>query len=310
MNVGLVAVQVAMELEDYTEARFGALVDGCARDAAAALGEVDGALLVFPEHLGFLLPVVSRNFEAARASNSFRELVENLAGTDPVDQRRLWCEHAPETLEFYESTFSAIARLHGVHVVAGSITTPIIDRSPHLAGQMVLSEGTLFNVSPLFGPTGRCLSHTAKVRIPPGEDQLISAAAIADLVPTATAIGSVGTALCFDGYHERPLERLDAGGAEIVAQPTHFPGPEIRYDGTGAMIPAHEDFGRLIQGRENIRVGVSAALVGQPFPDRRAEGKSHIVSNRGQTDATWEHVPVAEATDTMTSTVVAATVEL
>lgn len=272
-TIGLVAVQMAMDLDDYTEPRFQAAVTRCAKDATAALDDVDGALLVFPEHLGFLLPVVAFHHEAAIAARSFRGLIDELAGSSPVEQRRLWTEHAREALDLYESTFSTVARTHGVYIVAGSITTPIIDRSPHRADQ-VLSGETLLNLSPLFAPSGRCLSHTAKIRIPPGEDRLVSPGRLEELVPTHTSIGSIGTVLCFDGYHERPIERLDAQGAQIIAQPTHFPDPEIRYDGSGTVIPAHEDFGRLIQGRESIGVGVSASLVGAPFLTGGLKGRA------------------------------------
>lgn len=66
-------------------------------------------------------------------------------------------------------------------------------------------------------------------------------------------------ALCFDGSHHRPLEQLDALDTTIVAQPIHFADPRIRDDGTGSFVPAHEDFGRLLQGRENVRFGVCGA---------------------------------------------------
>jgi hypothetical protein len=92
-------------------------------------------------------------------------------------------------------------------------------------------------------------------------------------------------------------------------EPTHFPGPGIRYDGTGSLVPAHEDFGRLIQGRENIRIGVSAALVGEAFADRRAEGKSHVVVNRGHTEADWRDIVLAEADDPFSAAIVSATFE-
>ncbi|MET0159462.1 MAG: nitrilase-related carbon-nitrogen hydrolase, partial [Acidimicrobiales bacterium] len=298
-TVGLVAVQMAMDLDDYTESGFQAAVSRSAEDAMASLDPIDGALLVFPEHLGFLLPVVAFHRDEARAAWSFQELIEALSGGDPMERRQLWIANAADAFELYESTFCTVARTHGVYVVAGSITTPILDRSPHRDGGVLVSETTLMNVSPLVGPSGRCLSHTTKVRIPPGEDKLVTPGRLDDLAPTTTSIGSIGTALCFDGYHERPIERLDAQGAQIVAQPTHFPGPEIRYDGTGTMVPAYEDFGRLIQGRENIRVGVSAALVGEPFRDRRAEGKSHIILNAGDVDADWADIVVAEASEPM-----------
>lgn len=310
-TIGLIAVQMAMDLDDYTESGFQAATDRYARAASDSLGnDVDAALLVFPEHLGFLLPVVSLHRDAARAARSFNELITHLAGSEPDEQRRLWTDHARETLDLYEASFSSIARTHGVYVVGGSVTTPILDRSPHQPGEVMQDDDALYNVSPLFGPSGRCLSHTVKVRIPPGEDRVVHAGSLDALVPVKTAIGSIGTAICFDGYHERVIERFDAHGAQILAQPTHFPGPEIRYDGTGTIVPEHEDFGRLIQGRENIRVGVSAALIGEPFADRRAEGRSHIVINEGRWGADWADIVVAQAANPLASDILSVAVEL
>lgn len=309
--VGVVAVQMSMDLDDYTDAGFQAAVSRAAHDAVTAVeGHAEGALLVFPEHLGFLLPLVQFHRREAMAAGSFAELVRRLGGDDPSKVRELFVTNASHALDLYESTFSTVARFHGVYVVGGSITTPVLDRSPHRVGGAMVDEATVMNVSPLFAPSGRCLSHTAKVRIPPAEDQIVTPGRLEDLVPTLTSLGSIGVALCFDGYHERPIERLDAHGVEIVAQPTHFPSPDVRYDGTGAIVPAHEDFGRLLQGRENIRVGVSAALVGETFADRRAEGRSHIVVNRGDLDAAWRDIVVVEAEDPMCAATVAATVEI
>lgn len=121
--------------------------------------------------------------------------------------------------------------------------------------------------------------------------------------------GVIGVVLCFDGYHDGPIAHLDAQGATLVAQPIHFPNPGYRYDGTGSKVPAHEDFGHLLQGRENIRIGVSAALVGETFRDRRAEGVSHIVANRGNPDADWSDIVLAEAPDPVAPATVSAIVE-
>ncbi|MDH3681537.1 MAG: hypothetical protein OEV40_16495 [Acidimicrobiia bacterium] len=75
-------------------------------------------------------------------------------------------------------------------------------------------------------------------------------------------------------------------------------------------MPRHEDFGRLLQGRENIEVGVTAALVGETFRDRRAEGVSHIVANRGSLGANWTEIVLAEASHPFVGDVVTATVDI
>ena len=80
-----------------------------------------------------------------------------------------------------------------------------------------------------------------------------------------------------------------------MAQPIHFPSLDLRYDGTGQRVPRHEGFGLLLQGRENIGIGVSAALVGETFRDRQAGGRSAIVVNHGSVGADWADIALAES---------------
>jgi hypothetical protein len=285
------------------------------RDAQAAAGAIpdaaDDTLVVFPEHLGFLLSVVPYHLEIAQRSGSFASFIAELAGSDSREARyELFVRHSTEVAGAYDALFSAVARELGAYIVAGSLTVPPMDESPHTDGRRVLDDRVLHNESPLFAPNGLCIGRTAKVRIPPGEDRFADPGDLAALGPARTRIGSIGTALCFDGYHHRTLEQLDARGTSIVAQPIHFAHPGIRYDGTGSIVPAHEDLGRLLQGRENIRFGVCAALVGEVFPDRRAEGISHIVANRGEPGVDPDDPVLATVTDPFAPAIVSALVDL
>ena len=66
----------------------------------------------------------------------------------------------------------------------------------------------------------------------------------------------------------------------------------------------------IIQGRENIRYGVNAMLVGGVFDDTYAEGRSTIAANTGRPDACWDEGILALATRPDTEEIIAATVEL
>lgn len=311
-KISAVAVQACFDLRDYASLdAFEVAVGDLTRGVAAELdGRADHALVVFPEHLGFLLAMVPFHRRVAQRSDTFEAFISEVAGSDGGAKVGLVVEHAVETAAAYESILAEVARGLGAYVVGGSITLPAMDASPHAGGLCVLDDTRLYNVSPLFSPTGRCLGRTAKVRIPRGEDQWASAGSLTSLRPVETRLGSIGVAICYDGYHHRPLEVLDAAGCEIVAQPIHFPDPALRYDGSGGRVPRHEDFGRLLQRRENVRFGICAALVGETFSDRRAEGLSQIVTNSwvgvGEEDS-WV---VATAQESFAQEFVSATIVL
>jgi hypothetical protein len=106
------------------------------------------------------------------------------------------------------------------------------------------------------------------------------------------------------------MEHYDAGGVDVVVQPVYFASPEVRFDGTGAVVPKPLDFASLLQGRENIQYGVASAMVGAVFEDKRAEGLSFIARNTGRTDAAQQETLLAQVGDVFEEAIVAATVEL
>jgi predicted amidohydrolase len=184
-----------------------------------------------------------------------------------------------------------------------------MDESPHRGGRFVENGSRVFNQSYLFSPAGLCLQRTRKANIPPGEDFLIDSDPQAGPAPAQTAVGPIGTVLCFDGYHHSVIERADASGTDILVQPLYFPNPDIRFDGSGKIVPSPWDFIALIQGRENIRYGIAAAQVGAVFADQRAEGLSFIAQNTGVAGTPWQDAVVAMAVGPYEEAIVSATVD-
>jgi hypothetical protein len=66
----------------------------------------------------------------------------------------------------------------------------------------------------------------------------------------------------------------------------------------------------IIQGRENIRYGVNAMLVGAVFEDMLAEGLSSVAVNTGRPDTCWEEGILAIATRPDGEEIVSATVAI
>ncbi len=314
MKVRLISVQLKMALDDYTSFQaFESRLQRVMGRVAAHLEPDTPSLVVFPEHLGFYLGSVPFHPQTAFEAGTFQSFVSAFAPGDRNEiQHHLFIEHAVEVWDFYSTLFSGLAQRYGVYIVAGSLSLPEMDRSPHRShllqkGIFVQDTSKLFNISPAFNPFGRCILRTAKRNIPSGEDLFVDAATADWVFPVRTAIGNIGTILCYDGYHHRPIERLDALGCQVLCQPVHFPGPEIRFDGSGELVPAYEDFIKLIQGRENIRFGVSSALVGEVFRDRRSEGLSFIARNANLPEDRWQEALICQAKDPFEEQILAAT---
>ena len=135
--------------------------------------------------------------------------------------------------------------------------------------------GEVRNVAVLFGPDGTVLNETAKVHLidlegPSGLD--LTPGRLADVTVAATPFGKVGTAICYDGFHNDVLDRLTGQGATIIVQPSFNPQP---------WTPAQETdwatglWARL-KGRPGL-VGVNPMMAGH-LSDVVSEGRTNIVA--------------------------------
>jgi predicted amidohydrolase len=134
-------------------------------------------------------------------------------------------------------------------------------------------------------------------------------------VPVDTAVGRVGTLVCWDGFHQTLVEHYDALAVDILLQPSYNQHPWNGPCSYGA--PGTEGETRLrttcvsmIQGRENIQYGIEAFMVGTVFEDMLAEGLSYVARNTGRVGASWEEGVVAMAEKPDAEEIVAATVEV
>ncbi|MGH2671107.1 MAG: carbon-nitrogen hydrolase family protein, partial [bacterium] len=216
----------------------------------------------------------------------------------------------------YVDTFSSLAREHGVYAGAGSIALPPIESEPSKGGRYVADTTKVYNMSYLFSPRGVCLRRTPKVYLTKGfEERVFDPGPKSDLVPVETALGRVGTLVCYDGFHETLVEHYDGLGVQVQLVPSYNQHP---WDGPSSYDPAHREGENwlktgcpsIIQGRENIRYGVNAMMVGSVFEDMAAEGLSSIARNTGRPDACWEDGVIAIAGRPDAEEIVAATVDL
>ncbi|MCH8062099.1 MAG: carbon-nitrogen hydrolase family protein [Chloroflexi bacterium] len=318
MKINLVAVQAKTELDDYSTPEFFDRKMGLLMEMAMA--DVDPALptlVCFPEAVGMYLGFVPFYWNELKNESSFEQAIrritelnrDRMIESGDLDyeafvSQLLFADNALEAERNYMQTFSSLATKYDAYVSAGSTYLPKMEDNPHMGGRLVLDEEKIRNTSYLFSPRGVCLDRTSKVNIPEGEDRFTTGSPLSELKAVDTRIGRIGTAICWDGFHHTLIEHYDALGVEVLLQPSY-------YSGAGPLANLDPwSFSNLIQGRENIRFGVAAFLVGAVFEDRRAEGLSYIAKNAGRVGATKEDAVIAIADQAYAEEAVHAVIDL
>lgn len=319
-----------MERADYREAAaFRAKIASLMADVARTVDLSLLTLVSFPELIGMHLSFMPRYWDILCAQPTMeagiRLVIDKYAETLPEEHRArnrsivrrlLFIDTAVEAETAYVDTFSSLAREHACYIGAGSIALPPMDVEPSKGGRHVADDTKLYNTAYLFSPRGICLARTPKIQMTGGfEARVFDPAPPSELLPVETSLGRIGTLVCFDGFHETLVERYDAQGVEILLKPSYNQHPweaPSTYDPSRGEGENWLRYGcpAIIQGRENIRYGVNAMLVGGVFEDTYAEGLSSIAANTGNPDATWEDGVLAIAKRPDAEEIVAATVEL
>lgn len=329
-QINLVAVQARMERSDYRDVpAFHAKVASLMADVSRAVDLSLPTLVSFPELIGMYLSFVPRYWEILcgepAMESGVRLIIGKYAETLPEEHRArgsaivrrlLFIDTAVDAEAAYIDTFSSLAREYGCYIGAGSIALPPMDVEPSKGGRHVVDDSKVYNTAYLFSPQGVCLARTPKAQMTKGfEASVFDPAPPSELIAVDTALGRLGTLVCFDGFHETLVERYDAQGVEILLKPSYNQHP---WDGPSTYQPScgeGENWLRygcpaIIQGRENIRYGVNAMLVGGVFDDMYAEGLSSISANTGNPAATWQDGVLAIAKRPDDEEIVSATVEI
>ena len=266
-----------------TELRFPASAEDyaghMARQVEAAM-EHGPDLIVFPEDIG--LPLIALgDLDALAQAESMQSAVMALLarhaeavgamiaehGVSPM--RALWLVKDPVISETYRETFSALARDHAVHIVAGS--TPMV-----LPGR----EADSFNTACIFDPEGEMHVVGTKVNLIPlerDEGLDLSPGSLDDYVVFEMAGAVVGTIICADGWVPEIAQALVDQGAQILVQVSA--NPEVWSEGTregwkDSLFTRVQDLG--VYGICVMGVG---DLLGVPF-----QGQSSVVAPREWTE--------------------------
>ncbi len=330
MKANLVAIQAKTELNDYRSGE--AFHSKMASLMQRVAGEVDLALptlVSYPELVGMLLSFVPFFYDDLKDESSLETaatkiVMKNLSRLSDDDRKTpetaarklLFIDTALEAERMYVETFSSLAREYGVYLAAGSIALPPTEDDPVKGGHHLADATKVYNVAYLFSPRGVCLRRVPKVNLTePFEVRVFDSGPKSELVPVETHLGRLGTLVCWDASHQTLVEHYDALGVDILLRPSYNQHPwdapcAYGAPGTEGENWLRADLPSIIQGRENIRYGVTAMLVGAVFQDMLAEGLSSISHNTGRVGASWEDGILAMARRPDAEEIVAATVEV
>ena len=238
---------------------------------ARAAVEQGAQLVVYPEYVGVLPVTLVPGWRGI-----FRWLLEE--GQAPTLQAKVHPDRmaqAAEALhdflqEAYLDTFSTIARLQHVCIVAGT--------------GLFWEEGKLHHRAVVFGPAGELLGSQERVN-PVGAERSAGVAPSWELEPIPTPLGPLGVVFGPDAYYFECFRILREKQARLVAVPSAHSGvlPDLlrcRANGEGVFV-AHACY--ATPGLDG-RAGLYAPLAATPNLDgvctRAAEGGSRVVVHR------------------------------
>lgn len=217
----------------------------------------------------------------------------------------------------YVEAFRAVARRTRATVVAGSALLPDVDeeasRRAHLIGTRI------HNVAYTFAPGGALLGRSRKAFLTPGLESRAGVARgrVEELPAMRLPWGTLGVAVCLDGWYDGVLAHLDAAGVQVVVQPSAnaaewgrpWPADPRLSEGQAWLT---RGMNARLQGRVNVRYGLNPMLVGEAF-GFRPRGRSSVLANASLVGGGWVegvHGVLALAPDSEREAFVHAAVEL
>ncbi|MGC9317142.1 MAG: carbon-nitrogen hydrolase family protein [Armatimonadota bacterium] len=201
---------------------------------------------------------------------------------------------APRVREAYTQTFSALAREHRVHIVAGSVLLPCESGG----------EDGVCNSTFLFDDRGAIAGRTDKVDLIPLEDSdglHLTPGRRSAVHVWRTGIGVIGALICLDSWDRDLASALADEGAQMLVVPSANPEPftpEVLADRKRGLYARVAELG--LPGVEAYAVGNLAGL--------QFEGRSWILEPDAA-EADGVRV-VAEAESATEPAVICATVKL
>lgn len=243
-RVTLVAGQLSVGPERLTdEATYRTAVGDLLARADESVGLGPDALVALPEDVGLLTVLFGKAdllSEAPSLAGAIERYVRrNLprVGWKRLSEGASWARavllaHQDRMAETYFDLYPSLAREYGVYLVAGSGAFTDATLAEHVpadapgAPSRPADDRRVYNVSVVFAPDGRAIGVQRKVRLidlegPDGLDLVPAPVDRLRVVPTR--LGALGVLVCFDAFHDGPLDAVESRGADVLVQPAANP---------------------------------------------------------------------------------------
>jgi predicted amidohydrolase len=189
-------------------------------------------IVVFPEYIGSWLVLAGENqrvyqastFSAAQQTLVFHNLWKFITALITSKEKSkaeatFFRMKATQMADIYHDTFSHLAKEFGITIVAGSIILP----APHISnGQLLLSNGPLYNVSLVYQPDGEPHPKPILKAFPTSEELTFMSYMSANKIPSFdTPAGRLGVLICADSWFPQAYASLKEQGISLLAIPSY-----------------------------------------------------------------------------------------
>jgi len=224
----LLYVQPYMLTSDYAGGESFKSKIGGYLEAAKQKGWINPkTIVVLPEYVGTWLVVAGEKrgvYSAGTTMDAMRLVVlSNVGGMIPAYARAVGSDRMRAAIfemksasmaRLYNDALSSLARQYGVTIVGGSIVLadPSIKN-----GALVSGSGPLYNVCPVYAPSGRALPSLVKKAFPTSDEtSFIQPEPISDLPVFDTAFGKLAVIICADSWYPDTYRVAKHKGAAVV----------------------------------------------------------------------------------------------
>ncbi|SMO65445.1 carbon-nitrogen hydrolase family protein [Solitalea koreensis] len=229
----LLAIQPYLYPSDYAnEATFYTKLSGYLIQAKSKGLLNKKTIVVFPEYTGtwlvacdekasvYTTPSVAKAMEMVILTHPFT-FFRNFIVAPVADKAKyaVFRMKGAEMASIYERVFSKMAKEFKITIVAGSIVLP--EPSISKDGHLQAGKGNLYNITGVFGPTGKIMKPLVVKAFPINEEKhFTSSGKVEDSPVFQTSAGRLGVLICADSWYPAAYKALQNKHAEIIAIPS------------------------------------------------------------------------------------------